>query len=65
MFIIHVFLDVVCAQNDRTEFNSNVLEIISGEYRKETTTSRSGEGKIVEHNREIVQWKFDQLDVNG
>ena len=51
-----------CIQADRSEFNTQVSDIIMSEFRQ------FNQGQIkqgsVNHRREMIEWKFDQMDTN-
>ena len=52
-----------CTQADRSEFNSHVTELIMSEYG--SLHGRSvPEGRITDHKKERIEWKFDQMDTN-
>ena len=58
-----VFMFVACTQADRSEFNSHVTELIVSEYG--SLHGRSvPEGRITDHKKERIEWKFDQMDTN-
>ena len=50
-----------CIQADRSEFNTQVADIIISDYRK--AHGRVPEGTM-DHRREMIGWKFDQMDVD-
>lgn len=52
-----------CTQADRSEFNSHVTELIMSEYGSLHGRTMP-EGKISDHKKERIEWKFDQMDVN-
>lgn len=54
---------LACTQADRSEFNSHVTELIVSEYG--SLHGRSvPEGRITDHKKERIEWKFDQMDTN-
>ncbi|XP_035214941.1 SPARC-related modular calcium-binding protein 1-like isoform X3 [Stegodyphus dumicola] len=60
----------VCGSNERAEFNNNLIDTFESEYNRvphtTTTTIAVGNDPLRDtHEKEVVQWKFDQLDDNG
>lgn len=53
-----------CAQNDRKEFNQNILESLAEEFGKHHSRSLEPEGLIGDQKKEVIEWKFDQMDAN-
>jgi hypothetical protein len=51
-----------CTQADRSEFNTHVADLIMGEFR--SIHGQVPEGTIQSHKKEMVEWKFDQMDNN-
>lgn len=51
-----------CTQADRSEFNTHVTELIIGEYR--SLHGRVPDGALGSHKKEMIEWKFDQMDTN-
>ena len=50
-----------CVQADRSEFNKHVTELITVEYREQHGKVPGG---TLNQNREMIEWKFDQMDIN-
>ena len=50
-----------CIQADRSEFNTQVANLIINDYR--TRHGRVPEGTM-DHRREMIEWKFDQMDLD-
>ncbi|XP_059096724.1 SPARC-related modular calcium-binding protein 2-like isoform X2 [Tigriopus californicus] len=53
-----------CAQNDRKEFNQNILNSLTEEFGKHHSRSLEPEGLIGDQKKKIIEWKFDQMDAN-
>ena len=62
VFIADSRIFAVCTQADRSQFNSDVTNLIMNEYRE--IHGRIPNGTIHGHKKETVGWKFDQMDVN-
>ncbi|GFY60940.1 SPARC-related modular calcium-binding protein 1 [Trichonephila inaurata madagascariensis] len=59
-----------CGTTDRAAFNSNLIDIFQSEYNRvphTTTTAIPIENDPLRdtHEKQVIQWKFDQLDDNG
>ncbi|XP_055925827.1 SPARC-related modular calcium-binding protein 1-like isoform X3 [Argiope bruennichi] len=60
-----------CGTSDRAAFNSNLIDIFQSEYDRvphtTTTTALPAENDPLRdtHEKQVIQWKFDQLDDNG
>ncbi|CAL1296839.1 unnamed protein product [Larinioides sclopetarius] len=59
-----------CGTSDRASFNSNLIDIFQSEYDRvphTTTTATPVENDPLRdtHEKQVIQWKFDQLDDNG
>ncbi|GFR06438.1 SPARC-related modular calcium-binding protein 1 [Trichonephila clavata] len=59
-----------CGTTDRAAFNSNLIDIFQSEYNRvphTTTTAMPIENDPLRdtHEKQVIQWKFDQLDDNG
>ena len=50
-----------CVQADRSEFNKHVTDLITAEYREQHGQVPGG---TLNQNREMIEWKFDQMDIN-
>ena len=50
-----------CVQADRSEFNKHVTDLITAEYREQ---HGQVPGATLNQNREMIEWKFDQMDIN-
>ncbi|GIY50052.1 SPARC-related modular calcium-binding protein 1 [Caerostris extrusa] len=59
-----------CGTNDRSSFNSNLIDMFQSEYDRvphtTTTTATPTENDPLRdtHEKQVIQWKFDQLDSN-
>lgn len=51
-----------CTQADRTAFSNNLIEMISTEHRTMLGARGRKEDKIPHSDKEVVEWKFSQLD---
>ena len=50
-----------CVQSDRSDFNHDVTGLIRSEYRERHGNVPNG---ALNRQKEIVEWKFDQMDVD-
>ena len=50
-----------CVQSDRSDFNNDVTNLIGSEYRERHGKVPNG---ALNRQKEIVEWKFDQMDVD-
>jgi len=51
-----------CTQADRTAFSSNLVDMVSTEHRTMLGARGRKEDKIPQNKKEVVEWKFSQLD---
>ena len=52
---------LVCTQSDRTAFNNDVFDVISRDYYK-IHGYRMKQESINYEKKQIVEWKFHQMD---
>ena len=50
-----------CVQSDRSDFNNDVTNLIGSEYRERHGKVPNG---ALNRQKEIVEWKFDQMDLD-